>query len=114
MGWTRWDCLVLFFLIGKDTGNKLGQGDKDWKDEGETEAEVLWRFLQNTAICHKPLEIIFLSCVCVRAHVQGHVLHRISQTGVLDSRGGVSSAAMSAKKRLRFSHFYHTSLKCSS
>lgn len=65
----RWDCLALSFLIGKDPRNKLRQGHEDWNNEGETEGKVFGLLLQNTAICHKPLEIYFLSCahVCVCA-----------------------------------------------
>lgn len=103
---------MLIFLIGKDTGNKPGQGDKDWKDEGETEAEVLWHFLQNTAICHKPLEIFFLVRACTRARPR--ITSNFTDRGSRLQRWSFVCSHVSKEETVRFSHFYHTSLKCSS
>lgn len=64
----RWDCLALFLLTGKDVGNKHSKGIRIRKEEGKTEGKVFWLLLQNTAICHKRLEILFLPlCACVCA-----------------------------------------------
>lgn len=77
--------LPFSFLIGKILETNVVKGIRISHHEEKIEKKItLLCYLQNTAICHEPLEIFFPFFICK----QRCVLHKILHAMVIDSKDG--------------------------